>query len=98
MSNEGKTFIGQKKILTDGAGKRSFTFSTKKAVRVGQTVYGTAGPGRIPVSSLVGPKAQGDRQKRASSDVLSMVSRRALTYYFSGRSDRFTIMNPAPYS
>lgn len=41
-TNEGKKFIGQKSITTDGSGNRSFTFSPAKSVAVGQTITATA--------------------------------------------------------
>jgi hypothetical protein len=40
--NEGKKFIGQKSVITDGSGNRSFTFSPATAVLVGQTITATA--------------------------------------------------------
>jgi parallel beta-helix repeat protein len=41
-TNEGKKFIGQKSITTDGSGNRSFTFSPAKSVAAGQTITATA--------------------------------------------------------
>jgi hypothetical protein len=41
-TNEGKKFIGQKSITTDGSGNRSFTFSPATSVAVGQTITATA--------------------------------------------------------
>ena len=40
--NEGKTFIGQKRVTTDARGSVSFTFSPARAVRVGHTITTTA--------------------------------------------------------
>jgi parallel beta-helix repeat protein len=40
--NEGKKFIGQKSVTTDGSGNRSFTFSPANAVAVGRTITATA--------------------------------------------------------
>jgi CSLREA domain-containing protein len=40
--NEGKKFIGQKFVKTDGSGNASFTFSPTAAVSKGQTVTATA--------------------------------------------------------
>jgi hypothetical protein len=40
--NEGKKFIGQKSVSTDGSGKATFVFSPKKAVAVGKTITATA--------------------------------------------------------
>jgi CSLREA domain-containing protein len=40
--NEGKKFIGQKNVTTDGSGNASFTFSPAARVPVGQTVTATA--------------------------------------------------------
>jgi len=45
-TNEGKTLLGSGTFSTDGSGKASFTFSTKKAIRLGQNITATAtGPG-----------------------------------------------------
>jgi hypothetical protein len=41
-TDEGKTFIGQKKVSTNSDGKVSFTFAPKKAVSAGKTVTATA--------------------------------------------------------
>jgi hypothetical protein len=41
-TNEGKKFIGQMSITTDGSGNRSFTFSPATSVAVGQTITATA--------------------------------------------------------
>jgi CSLREA domain-containing protein len=44
--NEGKTFIGQKRVVTDASGTAAFGFSPKKAVAVGKTITATTtGPG-----------------------------------------------------
>jgi hypothetical protein len=40
--DEGKKFIGQKSVTTDGSGNASFTFTPATAVSVGQTVTATA--------------------------------------------------------
>jgi CSLREA domain-containing protein len=39
---EGKTFLGQKSVTTDGSGDATFTFQTKKKVPKGQVVTATA--------------------------------------------------------
>jgi trimeric autotransporter adhesin len=44
--NEGKMLLGTQSITTDGSGKVSFTFSTKKQIELGQNITATAtGPG-----------------------------------------------------
>jgi hypothetical protein len=44
--DEGKTLLGSGTVSTDGSGKVFFTFSTKKAIRLGQNITATAtGPG-----------------------------------------------------
>jgi hypothetical protein len=40
--NEGKTLHFSKSVYTNGSGNVSFTFSTKKAIKVGQTITATA--------------------------------------------------------
>ncbi|MBA3425617.1 MAG: PD40 domain-containing protein [Rubrobacter sp.] len=40
--NEGKKFIGEKSVTTDGSGNASFTFFPATAVSVGQTITATA--------------------------------------------------------
>jgi len=40
--DEGKKFLGQKSVTTDGSGNASFTFTPATAVSVGQTVTATA--------------------------------------------------------
>jgi hypothetical protein len=42
LTDEGKKFIGQKSITTDGSGNRSFTFSPATSVAAGQTITATA--------------------------------------------------------
>jgi len=45
-TDEGKTLLGSKSVTTNGTGNISFTFSTKKAIRLGQNITATAtGPG-----------------------------------------------------
>jgi CSLREA domain-containing protein len=41
-TDEGKTFLGSKSLATNGTGNVSFTFSTKKAIRLGQNITATA--------------------------------------------------------
>jgi hypothetical protein len=41
-TNEGKKFIGQKSVTTDGSGNATFTFSPASKVALGQTVTATA--------------------------------------------------------
>jgi hypothetical protein len=41
-TNEGKKFIGQKTVCTDGSGDVTFTFSPAAKVSVGQTITATA--------------------------------------------------------
>ncbi len=41
-TNEGKTLLGSKSVTTNGTGDISFTFSTKKAIRLGQNIRATA--------------------------------------------------------
>ena len=41
-TNEGKTFIGQKAVITDASGNASFTFKPNKKVAVGRTITATA--------------------------------------------------------
>ena len=44
--DEGKTLLGSGTVSTDGSGKVSFTFPTKKAITLGQNITATAtGPG-----------------------------------------------------
>ena len=40
--DEGKTLLGSKSVTTNGTGNLSFTFSTKKAIRLGQNITATA--------------------------------------------------------
>jgi hypothetical protein len=40
--DEGKTFIGQTSVTTDGSGNATFTFSPSQKVGLGQTVTATA--------------------------------------------------------
>jgi hypothetical protein len=40
--NEGKKFIGQTGVITDGSGNATFTFTPTAAVAVGQTITATA--------------------------------------------------------
>jgi CSLREA domain-containing protein len=40
--NEGKRFVGQKSVTTDGSGNATFTFSPASKVAVGQTITATA--------------------------------------------------------
>jgi len=45
-TDEGKTLLGSKSVSTDGSGNVSFSFSTTKAIRLGQNITATAtGPG-----------------------------------------------------
>jgi CSLREA domain-containing protein len=41
-TNEGKTLLGSRSVTTSGTGNVSFTFSTKKAIRLGQNITATA--------------------------------------------------------
>ena len=41
-TNEGKTLLGSKSVTTNGTGNVSFTFPTKKAIRLGQNITATA--------------------------------------------------------
>ena len=41
-TNEGKTLLASKSVTTDGTGNVSFTFSTTKAIRLGQNFTATA--------------------------------------------------------
>jgi hypothetical protein len=41
-TNEGKTFLGSASVTTNGTGNVSFSFSTKKAIRLGQNITATA--------------------------------------------------------
>jgi hypothetical protein len=41
-TNEGKTFIGQKTVITDASGNVSFTFKPNKKVAAGRTITATA--------------------------------------------------------
>jgi len=41
-TNEGKTFLGSMSVTTGGLGNVSFTFSTKKTIRLGQNITATA--------------------------------------------------------
>ena len=41
-TDEGKTLLGSKSVTTDGTGNVSFTFSTTKAIRLGQNITATA--------------------------------------------------------
>ena len=44
--DEGKTLLGSQTVSTDGLGNVSFTFSTKKAIKLRQNITATAtGPG-----------------------------------------------------
>jgi len=45
-TDEGKIYLGSKSVTTNGTGNVSFTFSTKKTIRLGQNITATAtGPG-----------------------------------------------------
>jgi hypothetical protein len=45
-TDEGKTLLGSQTVSTDGSGDLSFTFSTTKAIKLGQNITATAtGPG-----------------------------------------------------
>jgi len=45
-TDEGKTLLGSMSVTTNGTGNVSFTFSTKKTIRLGQNITATAtGPG-----------------------------------------------------
>jgi hypothetical protein len=41
-TNEGKTFLGSASVTTNGTGNVSFSFSTKKTIRLGQNITATA--------------------------------------------------------
>ena len=41
-TDEGKTLLGSKSVTTNGSGNVSFTFSTQKAIRLGQNITATA--------------------------------------------------------
>jgi hypothetical protein len=44
-TDEGKTLLGSKSVTTDGTGNVSFTFSTTKAIRLGQNTTATSPSG-----------------------------------------------------
>ena len=45
-TDEGKTLLGSMSVTTNGTGNVSFTFSTQKAIKLGQNITATAtGPG-----------------------------------------------------
>jgi CSLREA domain-containing protein len=54
-TDEGKTLLGSATVKTDGAGDASFTFSTKKQVRLGQNITATA-TGAEGTSEFSAPK------------------------------------------
>jgi hypothetical protein len=53
--NEGKKFLGQKSVTTNGSGNASFTFVPAQAVSVGQTITATATRG-LNTSEFSAPK------------------------------------------
>jgi hypothetical protein len=54
-TDEGKTLLGSTNVLTDGSGKASFAFSTKKEIRLGQNITATA-TGEYGTSEFSAPK------------------------------------------
>ena len=50
-TKEGKTLLGSKSITTDGSGDDSFSFSTKKAIRLGQNITATGAEGTSELSA-----------------------------------------------
>jgi CSLREA domain-containing protein len=58
--DEGKTFLGQKSVLTDGSGNASFTFQTTTRAAVGQNVTATATDPAGNTSEFSAPKTVTD--------------------------------------
>jgi hypothetical protein len=56
--NEGKRFVGQKGVTTDGSGNATFSFSPAQPVGVGQTITATATPSGLggSTSELSAPR------------------------------------------
>jgi CSLREA domain-containing protein len=55
-TNEGKKFVGQKSVTTDGSGNATYTFSPAAKVPVGQTITATATGPSGDTSEFSGPR------------------------------------------